>query len=131
MAVWAERLLRMKKIPAGELVVLVAGTRRMQTINKTFRKIDKPTDVLAFNMREGENAGGWPPFAGDIVICAEIARRCAKVYKKTVTEEICLYLVHGILHLLGYDDETSENRRVMEEEQTKICSELLNCNINF
>lgn len=112
-------------ISAGELTVLITGTRRIQSLNRAFRGTDKLTDVLAFNMREGEDAGGWPPFAGDIVICAEMARRRAGTYQKTIVEEICLYLVHGILHLLGYDDETPENRRVMEEEQTKVCNELL------
>lgn len=124
-AAWAGKLLRIKGVTEGELSILFTGTKRIQTLNRIFRRVNKPTDVLAFNMREGENTAGGPAFLADIVICAEIARRYAKIYKKSTAEEICLYLVHGILHLLGYDDSTSEDRRIMEKEQTRLCAELL------
>ncbi|MFH1245155.1 MAG: rRNA maturation RNase YbeY [Candidatus Omnitrophota bacterium] len=124
-AAWAGKLLRMKGVTEGELSILFTGIKRIQTLNRIFRRVNKPTDVLAFNMREGETIAGGPAFSGDIVICAEIARRSARIYQKSTAEEICLYLVHGILHLLGYDDLTSKDLWIMEKEQTRICAKLL------
>ena len=97
----------------------------MRKLNKKFRKIDRPTDVLAFCMHEGRNSKLHPEILGDVVIYPAIAQRIARIYNTTKEREICLYLIHGILHLLGYDDSSPRQRSIMEKEQTRILKRLL------
>lgn len=122
----AKRILKIKGLKSGaELSIVFVGTRRIRGLNKRFRNKDVPTDVLAFSMLEGK---GVPPFSeilGDLVICPEIARKSARIYKTTTEQEICLYLIHGILHLLGFDDSNVKNRSLMEREQDKILKKIM------
>jgi len=116
----ASQILKIKGKRRAELSILFAGTKYIRSLNKKFRKVDAATDVLAFSMREGKGAAFKPEILGDVVICPEIAQKSAKVYKTSVKGEIHLYLTHGILHLLGYDDSNSRNRSLMEREQVRI-----------
>jgi rRNA maturation RNase YbeY len=100
------------------------GKQRIRALNKKFRKINRVTDILAFSMREGKDVRLHPEILGDVVICPEIAQKSARIYKTTKENEIYLYLVHGILHLLGYDDSSVMRRRAMEKEQTRILKRL-------
>lgn len=121
----AQQVLKIKGIKAGELSILFVGSKRICTLNRDFRKIDRPTDVLAFSMCEGKDAGLHPEILGDIVICPQIAKRYAKIYKTTIEYEICLYLVHGILHLLGYNDASLKTRSAMEREEARILKRIV------
>jgi len=116
----AKRILKIKGITEAQISILFAGKVRIRALNRTFRKLDRPTDVLAFSMREGKGPRLHPEILGDVVICPEIAQKCAKRYKTAAREEIHLYLIHGILHLLGYDDSNTKKRSLMEKEQTRI-----------
>lgn len=89
----------------------------MRTLNRSFRGADKPTDVLSFPFYEeqdlkslsGMQKGGKIPYIlGEIVICPEVAARNAALYGATITDEMRRLLVHGFLHLLGYDHEKGE-----------------------
>jgi probable rRNA maturation factor len=129
----AMQALRIKGVDRYELSILFAGKRRMQSLNKRFRKAGRSTDVLAFHMF-GEKRGGRPSanslrelkregkldVLGDVVICPEIAAEYARLYRTTTKYELALYLVHGILHLLGYKDTTARQRALMEKEQERI-----------
>ncbi len=64
--------------------------------------------------------GVHPEILGDIVICPEFAQSSAKIYNTTFKRELALYVIHGILHLLGYDDISTEERRGMEKEQATL-----------
>ena len=77
----------------------LVGKEEMQKLNKKFRNIDKPTDVLSFSA-EGGPASGWEETLGEIVICPEVV--------KEKGEKIMEVFVHGVLHLCGYDHEKSE-----------------------
>ncbi len=68
----------------------------MKDLNRTYRKKNKPTDVLSFNMNEGE-------LLGDVVICPSVARQNAKKYGVSPRSEVARLVTHGLLHLLGYD----------------------------
>jgi probable rRNA maturation factor len=68
----------------------------MKKLNMTYRKKNKPTDVLSFNMNEGE-------FLGDAVICPAVAKQNAKKYGVSTNAEVARLVTHGLLHLLGYD----------------------------
>lgn len=86
-------------------------------LNRTFRRVAHPTDVLAFPMTEGRFAALTPDCLGDVVISAETAERQAHGNLKA---ELALLLVHGILHLLGYDHGTVRDRRRMWKEQEVV-----------
>jgi probable rRNA maturation factor len=68
----------------------------MKDLNRTYRKKNKPTDVLSFNMNEGG-------ILGDVVICPSVARQNAKKYGVSLRSEVARLVTHGLLHLLGYD----------------------------
>lgn len=111
----AKQVLKIKGKREAELSILFAGRRRIRTLNKKFRRIDRPTDVLAFSQSaEGKDARLHPEILGDVVICPEIARG-----------EIYLCLVHGILHLLGYDDSNAKERSLLEKEQAQILKKIM------
>jgi rRNA maturation RNase YbeY len=108
----AARLLNELNVDA-ELSVVLVDDREMQALNATYRKKNRPTDVLAFSMREGEPSP-QTNLLGDVVISVDTAARQAAERGVSVAAEIRTLLAHGILHLLGYDHERSpaEARRM-------------------
>ncbi len=80
----------------------------MRTLNRTYRGKDRTTDVLSFAMREGRFSRIRPELLGDIVICAPAAARQAASLGHSYGREIDRLLVHGLLHLVGYDHERGE-----------------------
>jgi probable rRNA maturation factor len=85
----------------------------MRELNRAYRGIDSSTDVLAFSMREGEFASINPQLMGDVVISAERAQSQAERAGHELMDELLLLAVHGTLHLLGYEDETTSGRARM------------------
>ena len=83
-----------------------AGIREL---NSTFRGKDKPTNVLSFSMQEGEFGDITPDLLGDVVISVETAQREAQEAGITLEERMSQLLVHGILHLVGYDHEQGDD----------------------
>ncbi len=106
-------------IPEAELSVVFAGDRAVRTLNRRYRGKDRTTDVLSFALREGPCPGLHPELLGDIVISVPVAERQAKETGHPLSREIELLLVHGLLHLLGYDHEQgpAEARRMQRKEQ--------------
>ena len=90
----------------ADLDVMLIGDRSMRRLNRRYRKKDRTTDVLAFSMREGSG----PPSAliGEVVISVPTAAKQANQLGRSLDEELIALLVHGILHLCGYDHERSE-----------------------
>ncbi|MEK7557673.1 MAG: rRNA maturation RNase YbeY [Patescibacteria group bacterium] len=86
-------------------------------LNKTYRGIDKPTDVLSFSMQDVDNKN----FLGEIIINYEQIKRQARQAKKTIQQELVFILVHGLLHLIGYDDATEKGANEMEKLAKQIC----------
>ncbi len=120
----AKKILKSEGKNDAELSIVLTDNRKICLLNKKFRKIDKPTDVLAFSMREGEDSNINPALLGDVVISLETAARCAKQLKITREEEIYRYLTHGVLHLLGYDHRHKLEREVMKEREESILKAL-------
>ncbi|OGB92017.1 MAG: rRNA maturation RNase YbeY, partial [candidate division NC10 bacterium RBG_16_65_8] len=87
-------------------------------LNRTYRGVAGPTDVLAFSMTEGPFAQVTPECLGDVVISAETAVRQAR--GGDLRAELGLLLVHGILHLVGYDHGTLRDRRRMWKRQASL-----------
>jgi probable rRNA maturation factor len=100
----------------AELSVLLVSNRRIAQLNRDYRGHDRPTDVLAFSQWEGGADGFNPAWLGDVVISAETAEEQAEREGAPLNHELDLLLVHGILHLIGYDhtrgsEEAAEMRR--------------------
>ena len=114
----ARRLLRALDLRHGELSLLLVSDGEMRRLNRRWRGRDRPTDVLAFAQAEGP--GGAPDgMLGDVVISVDTARRQAAKRGETLGREAERLLVHGVLHLLGYDHErsTAEARRMQRRER--------------
>ena len=94
--------------PSPSLLVLICGDRRMRTLNRTWRRIDRPTDVLSFLPFKESSSSLPPSFLGDLVIDVPYAARQARKRGHPVAREIQILLAHGLLHLLGYDHETDD-----------------------
>ena len=92
----------MKAAPhiVGEVAVVLTGDKEIRRLNKRYRDKDSATDVLSFDVDDGRSAG--EPF-GDIVVSVETARRQAREYRAPLIEELQRLIVHGTLHLCGYD----------------------------
>lgn len=104
----AERVLSAAGEAQAELSLELIGNRRMRRLNREYRKKDRVTDVLAFPTREAIVPHSLPPHAGmlgDVVISLPTAVRQAKGAGRSADEELAMLLVHGVLHLCGYDHE--------------------------
>jgi probable rRNA maturation factor len=91
--------------PSGSATVALVTDGRMRALNRDFRGLDKPTDVLSFR---STRAGGSRGYLGDIVISVETAERQARRLRSTLPRELEILALHGFLHLLGYDHETDD-----------------------
>lgn len=114
----AARMLRILGVD-GELSIALIGDAEMHALNRDWRGKDRPTDVLAFALREGEDAALHPEVLGDVVISLDTAARQAAARGATPADEVRVLLAHGILHLLGYDHERSpaEARRMFGKQR--------------
>jgi probable rRNA maturation factor len=93
----------------------------MAHLNKQYRGIDGPTDVLSFGCDDPCAASGDEPLTlGDVVISPEVAAQQAAELGHTVEEELDMLLVHGILHLLGYDHESDDEAAVMQARERAL-----------
>lgn len=115
---------------ACEVSVLLTDDADIRQLNRDYRDIDAPTDVLAFAMREGEDSDINPILLGDLVISLETAARQASTKNGisgtcgSLETEVALLAVHGVLHLLGYDHQTQEEATAMFEKQETILNSL-------
>ena len=105
-----------------ELSLVLVNDMYIRNLNWKYRRKDSATDVLAFPMRDSRGLSG--PVLGDVVISVETAKREAKKRKKDFQEEFDLYFVHGILHLLGYDDEKPRARKKMKAKEKELMESL-------
>ncbi len=95
----------------GEVSIMLVDDEGMRELNRKFLSRNRPTDVIAFRMWEGPFHQLHPEILGDVVVNVAQARRLEKDFQT----ELDLYIVHGLLHLLGYVDDTGSNARVMQE----------------
>jgi probable rRNA maturation factor len=113
----------------AEVSVSFLSMSEMKDLNKQYRGLDEPTDVLTFPLWEEEEESALPASfgmltLGDIVICPEETER--EHVTMTRRSALCLVLAHGFLHLLGWDHDTPEKEEVMWERQELLKSKLLN-----
>ena len=115
----AELLLALSAMSDKELSILLVGDQHIAELNKTWRRKSGPTNVLAFSLTEGEDLKMARNLLGDIVISVDTAIREAQREGTTVQHRLNVLLVHGFLHLLGYDHERSdaEAERMFRKEK--------------
>ena len=118
----AEFVLDREDAPAeGELSVAIIGIEEMADINLNFRDKEGPTDVLAFPCDDPCPVEYDEPLTlGDVVISPEVAEEQAKELGHTIEEELNLLLVHGILHILGYEHDTDEGAEAMQAREREL-----------
>jgi probable rRNA maturation factor len=108
--------------PEAELSILIVDDGQIREINRDYLQRDKPTNVISFAMQEGEGAGIQPGLLGDVVISAQTAARDAAEANLPFASELYFLLLHGILHLVGYDHErgTEAEAEAMEAKEREV-----------
>ncbi|HQB54701.1 MAG TPA: rRNA maturation RNase YbeY [Sphaerochaeta sp.] len=107
-----------------EVSVSFVGDATIQQLNRQYRNLDEPTDVLSFPQEEGEGFFGPVRILGDIVISLDTMERNALLFDVEPSIELQRLLIHGVLHLLGRDHATNEEREEMLLLQEKILGHL-------
>ena len=122
---------RIKKKEIGDLVkrvlrregislpvdVIFVDDDFMKKLNRKFTGRKKTTDVLSFGMKEGKNTGIDYPGLGDIYVSLDQAKRQAQEYRISLKEETWRLVIHGLLHLLGYDHKNKSQAKIMKEKE--------------
>ena len=133
------RAMELEGIENGEIAVALSDNSYVRSLNRQFRGIDAPTDVLSFPANqldepmsqalkkglvpeEGEEEGAIA--LGDIIISMERAEEQAQEYGNTLEEEVCFLAVHGALHLMGYDHIDQQDEQVMRQKQREALGRL-------
>jgi probable rRNA maturation factor len=110
----------------AELSIVLADDATVRELNRTYRGTDAATDVLSFAQSEGEafaHPAEVAPHLGDIVISLDTARRQAVGYAQALGDEVSHLLVHGVLHLLGYDHQEPDDAAIMRAREDAILGE--------
>jgi probable rRNA maturation factor len=106
-----------------EISVLFTNDKFIKTLNNKYRGIDKPTDVLSFSLQEGVVKSPEiesDKLLGDIIISVETAQRQADNLNHSMERELTVLLIHGLLHLTGYDHEKGTDYKIMREKENEI-----------
>jgi probable rRNA maturation factor len=125
----AEQALVTQGIGGGvEMGLVIASQQRVKELNKTYRGKDEPTDVLAFATRE-EDGADLPPFVqppdgvlhlGEVIIGYPQAVKQAEEHMHSIKREIAILVIHGVLHLLGYEHDEPEPARKMAAREAEV-----------
>ena len=97
----------------------MADDKKMRKLNNQYRGQDRSTDVLSFPQHGGKEEGLTPHLLGDVVISTTTARKQSVQHALSLDEELILLLIHGILHLLGYDHEHSDEEAQHMRDKTR------------
>ncbi len=121
----AKAILNALDNPEAELSILIVDDPQIAVFNKQYLNRKGPTNVIAFPMRDGPYGNITPQLLGDVVISVETADREGKRAGNSMEDRFTQLLVHGILHLLGYDHETSDQDAQEMEEKSKEILKLI------
>ncbi len=103
-----------------QLSILITDDREIAELNRQYLDRTGPTNVIAFPMREGEFSDIAPEILGDVVISIETTEREAREGNMELETRFCELLIHGILHLLGFDHENDEQQAREMEEKSRV-----------
>lgn len=130
---YARHILKQLRFRSAALSVLIVRDKKMATLNQKLMKHKGTTDVLSFSYLEKKGKvkltpkirnANPPVFLGEVIICLDVAKRNATEYETSFEYETVLYLCHGVLHCLGYDDHTTKGFAEMQKLQEKILSKI-------
>lgn len=109
------------ELPEGaRCAVVLAGDELLHALNRRYRGIDAPTDVLSFPAGESDRGVDEGPDLGDILISVAYAARSATAHGRTRDEELALLAIHGLLHLAGHDDADEAGAEAMRAEERRL-----------
>ena len=117
---YLKKILVFLNIPTEDLSILLCDNTRIKKLNKKYFEKASATDVIAFPLTDDLE----PNYLGEVVVSVEEAVEVAKRLGCKWQDELRLYLIHGILHLVGYDDRTKVKRARMEREQERILNKI-------
>ncbi|MBU1367419.1 MAG: rRNA maturation RNase YbeY [Candidatus Omnitrophica bacterium] len=117
---YLKRILIFLDIPSKKISILLCDNKFIRGLNKKFFRKDSSTDVISFPLKDDFD----PDYLGEVAISVEEAAKAAKQYANTWQEELVLYLVHGVLHLLDYTDRTKKHKEAMDKKQKEIIKKL-------
>lgn len=100
----------LKKSSSTKLEIVFLNDRAIKPLNKRYKGVDRATDVLSFDLGS----------CGQILISSDMAMKNSRIFNTPLEEELVLYVIHGILHLFGYDDEKPKDRSKMFRKQDSI-----------
>ena len=106
--------------PESEVNIVLVDNNYIRELNLTYRGLDSPTDVLSFCLRDGESEAEGDNILGDVIISIEKAEEQATNYAHSLRREVAFLAVHGILHLVGYDHETTAGEEDMTAKQDLV-----------
>ncbi len=117
--------IKKEKLSNVEFNIIIVDNNYIHNLNKTYRNIDRETDVITFALDDEDKviSAGDSNVLGDIYISVDKAKEQAKLYNHSFLREICFLAVHGFYHLLGYDHMTKEEEKVMFEKQEEVLNE--------
>lgn len=116
-----EYTLKYKKLENVEFNIIFIDNEKIRKINKEYRGIDRETDVISFALEDNENINfEFGRLLGDIYISVDKMKAQAKDYGHSEKRECCFLVIHGLLHLLGYDHMTKKDEEIMFKEQEEI-----------
>ena len=135
---WLENIAEQVAIAQGidsetELSLVIVGQERIRQLNRQYLEKDAPTDVLAFPMLPEQDGGGLPAFVtppgekkhlGEVIVCYPQAVTQAEEQKHSTKREVAILIVHGVLHLLGYDHDGPEAEKEMRAREAEILSSM-------
>ncbi len=116
----AEQILERIEHAESELSLSLVDDTTIAELNLSYRKMDRPTDVLSFSLLEGEESTFRGNLLGDVVISVETAARQAQEQGVSVDEELARLLIHGVLHLIGHDHMEPEEAERMQAEERRL-----------
>jgi probable rRNA maturation factor len=124
----AEKAAELYGVPTAEVSITLTDNAYIHELNRQYRKIDRPTDVLSFALNEGVEPevkdGPAINVLGDIIISVERAQEQAADYGHSLRREMAFLTVHGMLHLLGYDHMEEAERAEMQREEKYVMEQL-------
>lgn len=115
--------LKREKLDNVEFDVIFVDSNTIHDINKTYRNVDRVTDVISFALEDNKTIELDHRLLGDIYICVERAEEQAKEYGHSFLRELAFLTIHGLLHLLGYDHMEKEEEKIMFQKQENILNE--------
>lgn len=120
----AKVVLQQHQREEAELQIVLQDNAHVQQLNQQYRGVDAPTDVLSFPAEALPPEFGEPDYLGDLVLAVPYSREQAERLGQPFDDTLILLVVHGTLHLLGYDHDTAQNRATMWEQQAAALGEL-------